>query len=94
MVKANSSGTTAPVMSVNFVTTIYVERASTLGVMAETTSASGSQTKCMVAESSGGPMVVFTKAISSTIEKRDRELSLGKMDANMKVHGPVASRMA
>ena len=94
MVKASSSGTTAPVMSVNFVTTIYVERASTLGVMSGITLVNGSQTRCMVPEFSGGLMVVYTRANLSTIEKRDKESSLGPMDACMKVHGLVASRMA
>ena len=71
-----------------------MERVSTLGVMAAITSVSGSQTRCMEAESSGGPMVVYTKVILSMIVKKAREFLLGLMDACMKDHGPAASKTA
>ena len=62
--------------------------------MAETTLVSGSQTRCMVVESSGGLMDVFTKVILSTIEKKAKEFLLGLMDACMKDHGPAVNKMA
>ena len=62
--------------------------------MAAITSVSGSQTRCMEAESSGGPMVVYTRVILSMIVKKAREFLPGLMDACMKVHGLAASKTA
>ena len=74
--------------------TISVASANTNGAMAVTLKENGRRIKCMDKESSGGLTGECTKVSLSTIAKRARVRSLGRIIANMKAPGSTVSKMA
>ena len=94
MERARFAGKTARATLGSSRRTISVASANTNGAMAVTSKENGRRIKCMDKESSGGSTAECTKVSLSTIAKRARVRSLGRIIANMKALGSTVSKMA
>ena len=94
MERAHFAGKTARATLDSSRKTISVAEANTNGAMAVVTKENGRRIKCMDKESSGGSTAECTRVSLSTIAKRAKVRSLGRIIANMKAPGSPVSKMA
>ena len=94
MERAHFAGKTARATLDSSRKTISVAVANTNGAMAVVTKENGRRIKCMDKESSGGLTAECTRVSLSTIAKRAKVRSLGRIIANMKAPGSPVSKMA
>ena len=88
-----SNGPIAPNILVNFITIIYMERGSILGVMEEDMKENGKTTKCMVKEHSLGLMVGNTLENTSMIKSKAMVSLFGLMEDHTKGIGLMENNM-
>merc|ERR1719237_599206 len=91
--RANSSGLTKPLMTVNSQMVTSTDMVCTNGLTVESTSAAGKTTPCTVKVHSHGRTAESTRVTTSRIRRRVKVRSLGQMERFMKAAGLTVNNM-